>query len=384
MPKMVEICEGKVDIKPEEVGYDEQTLTLLDRHYSDLIGKGKLQGASYLISRKGKVFAHRSIGKLRRAEASGELRPDSIRKTYSITKAFTAVAIGQLIDRGLLFLTQSAGSVLPEMNTDKHRGITIFHLLTHTSGLRGDPGFYTEPYELPWFEWTAREFKQNDNNSNWIKTILAGPLQNMPGKEWIYSTSAYALLGAIIAKVSGKSYEEYIHDEILRPLGMDNSFFTVPEAYKDNVCVTNEWEEKQVYSPQEREPDTPPQAGNGLYSTLEDLWKFGQMMLNGGQLDGNRILSTRATKVQTSNHLQGITHQGWGNDNKNYHYGLGWSLEHYDLCSKGTFSHEGFGHCGLYIDPVEELVFVFFVPSLKGYMHESVLTPRAIVWSGIR
>ena len=384
MLEMDAVFSGKVDTRPEEVGYDEQTLTRLDRHYSDLIGRGAIQGASYLISRKGQVLAHRSLGKLRPAVDSGDLMPDSIRKTYSITKAFTAVAIGQLIDRGLLFLTQSVSSVLPELDTDKHREITIFHLLTHTSGLRGDPGFYTEPYELPWFEWMAREHKKHDSNSNWIKIILAGPLQNMPGKEWIYSTSAYALLGAIIAKVSGRSYEQYIHDEILQPLGMENSFFTIPSAYKENVCVTNEWEEKQVYTPKDRDTDAPPQAGNGLYSTLNDLWKFGQMMLNGGQLNSKRILSTRAAKLQTTNYLQGIVHQGWGSNQKNYEYGLGWSLEHYDLCSKGTFSHEGFGHCGLYVDPIEELVFVFFVPSQKGYMPESVITPRAIVWSGIR
>jgi len=383
MQNIVAFHEGQVDVNPEQVGYDGQKLIALNRHYENLIDKGKLQGASYLISRNGQIISRNSLGKLRPARDSQDLLPESIRKTYSITKAFTSVAIAQLIDKGLIYLHQSASSILDEMNTDKHRAITIFHLLTHTSGLRGDPGFYNEPYSLPWFEWMASEISKQDSNMNWKKAILAGPLQRMPGKEWIYSTSAYALLGDIIAKVSGKPYEQYIQEEILQPLGMNKSFFDVPKAFQDEVCATNSWEEEQIYEPQAAAQDAAPKAGNGLYSTLEDLWKFGQMMLNRGEYEGNRILSARAVELLTSNHLHNITHRGWGNHNDNYPYGLGWQLEHFDLCSKGTFSHEGFGHCGMFVDPVEQLVFVFFVPSPIGYMHESVVTPRAIVWSGL-
>lgn len=390
MQHTVSIHEGWTDARPEDVGFDSQALRRLDDHYADLIDKGTIQGASYLLARKGKVFAHRAAGKLREdsgndgnAAASPSLAPDSIRKVYSITKAFTAVAIHQLIDRGQLFLMQSVSSVLPEMNTDKHKAITIFHLLTHTSGLRGDPGFYTEPYGLPWFEWAVRELKEQGRDIGWIRAVLSGPLQNMPGKEWIYSTSAYALLGEVIARVSGKPFDQYIHDEILAPLGMDRTFFDVPAALHDEVCCTNDWEKDNLYKPRERAEDAPPRAGNGLFSTLEDLWRFGQMMLNGGEFGGKRIVSKRAVELQTSNHLHGVPYKGWGNHYPDYKFGLGWSLEHYDLCSKGTFSHEGFGHCGLFVDPAEELVFVFMVPSQKGYTNESVAVPRAIAWSGL-
>ncbi|WP_337104358.1 serine hydrolase domain-containing protein [Paenibacillus sp. YIM B09110] len=392
MQNTVTIHEGWTNASPKEVGFDSQAIRRLDDHYADLIGKGTIQAASYLLARKGKVFAHRSMGKLRGAngkeaqggqEAGCDLLPESIRKVYSITKAVTTVAIHQLIDRGLLFLTQSVGSILPEMNTDKHKSITIFHLLTHTSGLRGDPGFYTEPYSLPWFEWAVREMKEQGVDIGWIRAVLSGPLQNMPGKEWIYSTSAFALLGEVIARVSGKPYDQYIHDEILAPLGMDRSFFDVPEEHYDDVCCTNEWEADNLYRPRKREDDAPPRAGNGLFSNLTDLWRFGQMMLNGGELDGTRIVSKRAVELQTSNHLHGVQHNGWGSKQTDYKFGLGWSLEHYDLCSKGTYSHEGFGHSGLFVDPAEELIFVFFVPSPKGYTNESVILPRAIAWSAL-
>lgn len=376
---------GKVNIRPEDVGYDSRKLDALNQFYANLIDNGTIQAASYLISRKGQVFARNSLGKLRPSEER-DLLPESIRKVYSITKAFTAVAITQLIDKGLIYLHQSVSSILPEFDTDKHRGITIFHLLTHTSGLRGDPGFYTEPYTFPWFEWLAYEKLKRDGQVNWIKTILDGPLQRKPNKEWIYCTSGYTILGEIIAKISGKSYEQYINDHIISPLNMDSTFITVPEARKDEVCCTTEWELQDLYSPHQIDVDVerPPLAGNGLYSTLDDLWKLGQMMLNKGQLNGQKIVSSRAVSLQTSNHLHQVSHLGWGNDNKNFRYGLGWSLDHQDICSVGTFSHEGYGHCGLYVDPNEELVFVFFVPSAKGYSHASVVNPRAIVWSGIQ
>ncbi|WP_336773144.1 serine hydrolase domain-containing protein [Paenibacillus sp. MMO-58] len=383
MQDTIRIHEGWTNASPEEVGFDRGQLRRLDDHYSSIIGNGTIQGASYIIARKGKVFAQRSLGSLRHEDGSADLLPDSIRKIYSITKVFTAVAIHQLVDRGKIFLTESVSRILPEFDNDKHRNITIFQLLTHTSGLQGDPGFYLEPYGLPWYEWMAREAKKAYPHVNWLQVVISGPMQRMPGKEWIYCSSGYAVLGEIIARVSGKSYEQYIHDEILSPLGLTNTFFKVPEDQRNAVCCTNDWEKKEVYEPRERTADMPNVAGNGLYSTLEDLWKFGQMMLDGGTGNGNRVLSKRSVELQTVNHLHGLTSRGWGNLHTDFKYGLGWSVDHFDLASKGTFSHEGYGHCGLYVDPVEELVFAFLVPSHKGFTNESVVTPRAIVWSGL-
>ncbi|GGG74020.1 serine hydrolase domain-containing protein [Paenibacillus radicis (ex Gao et al. 2016)] len=375
--------EGWTDASPKEVGYNPKTLDRLDAHYMDLISKGTIQAASYMLSRKGKIFANRSLGKLLPDENSPDLEPDSLRKVYSITKAFTAVAVLQLIDRGKLALHQSVSSILPEFNTDMHRGITIFHLLTHTSGLQGDPGFHMEPYSLPWYEWAVREMKTQNSGIGWITMLLAGPVHNKPGKEWIYNSSGFVLLGEVIAKVSGKSYDEYIRDEITQPLGMNRTFMQVPEEFRSQVCCTNEWELEQVLNPKAVDADFPPRAGNGLYSTLEDLTRFGQMMLNGGEAGGSRIISTRAVGLHTTNQLSGVVNNGWGGRQTDYQFGLGWSLDHFDLCSKGTFSHEGYGPSGLYVDPAEELIFTFFVPSAKGFRNESVVTPRAIAWSGL-
>ncbi|TFE29430.1 serine hydrolase domain-containing protein [Cohnella luojiensis] len=382
MMETIALHQGRTQANPDEVGFDSDVLRRLNGHYESLIGKETIQGASYALSRYGKVFAHTAMGKLTHNENSPDLLPGSIRKTYSITKMVTAVAIMQLCERGAIYLHQPISSLLKQFDTPMHRNITIFHLLTHTSGLRADPGYYFEPHQLPWFEWAYRERKKIDPASDWIQLLLTGPVMAEPGKEWHYSTAGYAILGEIIARVSGTAYHQYIEKEILSPLGMEHSFFHVPPEWRDETCVTGPWEEKRL-SAAEFDSDEPPKAGNGLYSTLADLLRLGQMMLQGGTLDGVHIISARAVEMMTRNHLTGVRMQGWGSDEPDFRFGLGLSIDDFDLCSPGTFSHEGFGHSGLYVDPAEQLVFAFFVPSKRGYTAESVQVPKAIVWSGL-
>lgn len=378
----ITLHQGRTDAKPEDAGFDSTALQRLNDHYASLIGKQTVQGASYLLARHGKIFAHTSMGKLTFKEDSPDLLPNSIRNTYSITKFITAVAIIQLIERGQLYLMQPVSSILPPFDTSLHRSITVFQLLTHTSGLRPDPGFNFEPYQLPWFEWGYREVKKKNPEMDWLQIILTGPLVAEPGTEWHYSTACYAVLGEIISRVSGKPYHTYIQDEIMAPLGMNRSFFLTPEQFKEEVSVTGPWEMKGLEKT-EFNPDEPPKAGNGMYSTTEDLWRLGQMMLNGGSLDGVKILSKRSVELMTRNHLSGIRMTGWGADERDHRFGLGLGLDDFDLCTPGTYNHEGYGQSGLYIDPVEQIVFAYIAPTQKGYTHESVVIPKAIVWSGI-
>ncbi|WP_199620796.1 serine hydrolase domain-containing protein [Paenibacillus alkalitolerans] len=380
------IHEGRTDTAPERVGLDSQRLEVLDRHFIGLIDAGKLQGASYLLARDGKIAAHRSMGKLTFKDDGKDLLPDSVRKVYSITKVVTAVAIGQLVEQGKLFWQQPVADVIKEFDTDLHRKITIWHLLTHTSGLAGDPGQNMEPYSIPWYEWHAWEKKQKADKweaGDWVKLMLAGPLRAKPGEEWIYCTSGFGVLGEIIARVSGQSFEDYLNDRIFKPLGMNHSFFTVPEELRKETCYTGEWEEKEIFEPPLDRTGMPPRGGNGLYSTLEDLWKFGQAMLDGGSFGGSQILGRRTIQMIVSNQLRNVRCYSWGQNNNNVKHGIGWSLNSDDICSPGTYSHEGFGHSGLYIDPKERLVFVYFVPNRAGWVAEAVINPRAIAWSSI-
>lgn len=371
--------QGPVDVRPEDAGYDPAVLDRLNDHYVRLVKDGTIQGASYLLARDGQVFAHASIGKLTFHPGSPDLLPDSIRRTYSVTKLVTAVAILRLIDQGKLILNQAVAEILPEFDTPMHREIRVFHLLTHTSGLYPDPGIWFEPYPMPWFE---RAVQQYQGRLPWLRVVLSGPLAAEPGTEWLYSTAGYAVLGEIISRLAGKPYHRYIEEEIAAPLGMARTFFYVPESLRDEVCVTRLHEERQMREDR-YDPAMPPPAGGGMYSTLRDLGRFGHMLLNGGELDGVRILSKRAAELLATNHLHGVPMRCWGADEPDFKYGLGASLDDFDLCSPGTFGHEGYGRCGLYVDPVERLVFVYFAPNPNDYTPETVEKPKAIVWSGL-
>lgn len=372
---------GDTEVSPEQVGYLPEKIEALNAHFAKLIEAGKLQGASYLLARHGKIFAQQALGQLRHTDNSPPLLTTSIRQTFSISKVFTATAIMQLVERGQLYLNQAVSTILPEFNKDMYKDITIFHLLTHTSGLNSDPGFFLEPYPLPSYDITAHKAKEH--GKNWIETILLGVPANAPDKEWIYATSGFKLLNEIVQRVTGQFIDDYLTEEILKPLGMTNSYFNLPKHLHEQTLYTTDWQKQTLSYIDNNDENTIPRMGRGIYSTLEDLNKFAQMMLNKGSYNGNTILNKKTVELQTRNHLKNIKSYGWGSFSSDYKYGLGWAVDHFDLSSVGTYSHEGFGHSGMYIDPVEDFVYIFFVPSPQGFVEEAVVNARAIVWSGL-
>jgi CubicO group peptidase (beta-lactamase class C family) len=372
------VHHGKTDAAPEEVGFRSEKLEVLDEHLARLIMRQKLQCAGYLLAREGRVFAWRTFGpRTGFDESCGDFMPDSIRRTASITKLFTATAVMQLIEQGLLRLDQPIATIIPEFDTNLHRDIQIFHLLTHTSGLDPQPGYFMEP--LPIGSWDVRH-----RFDDWIQAALAGVPRNKPGKEWIYSNSGFSLLGEIIARLSGMSYYTYVTTRILEPLGMTRSFFNVPNSLKNETIAVYDWE-LQRKDPDVTDTSEPPQAAGGLYSTLHDLWKMGQMLLNGGELNGVRILSAKAVARMTQNHLHGVPAYHWGKELRDHPYGLGMNVFNGigELMSPGTFSHEGVGRSALYMDPAERLAVAFFVPTKLDWVAESLPHTRNIIWSGI-
>ncbi|MBD2865974.1 serine hydrolase domain-containing protein [Paenibacillus oceani] len=367
--------DGRTDATPEQAAYDPARLARLDEHLSDLISQNKLQCGSYLLARDGRIFAHRAMGKLTYREGGPDLMPDSIRKTYSVTKFFTAVAVMQLIEEGKLYLEQAVSTVLKPFDTPLHRSITVFHLLTHTSGVYPDPGCMMEPYPTAWFG----GLKGYDD---WVTNAISGPLSFKPGEQYAYSSCGYAILGEIIAKVSGIPYEQYILQHIIEPLGMTRTFFKVPVHLRDEVCVTSDWQVEELEWSEER-ADGPPPAGGGLYSTLEDMWKLGQMMLDGGTFGGVRILSRKSVEAMTKNKLSGVKTHVWGSNVTDYQFGLGLFLTTPTIETPGTYGHEGFGRCGIKVDPEERFVAVFIVPTGIQWAPESVIGTKAVIWSGL-
>jgi len=370
--------EGRTDSTPEEVGYELKSLDHLEKLFLDLIRQQKLQCAGYRLSRYGKVFAHKSMGPLSGISDKGPFLTNSIRRLASITKAFTSVATMKLIEDGKLYLDQPVHTIIAELNTEMHKGITIFHLLTHTSGIVADQGYFLEPYTRGWLEGSKEQ--------SWIIKVLAGPLLCKPGESWSYSSMAFLILGEVISRVAGKPFEEYVHEAIIEPLGLKRTFFHVPEHLYPEVCVTESWDEERMKSVNLPRKGLPPQSAGGLFSTMEDVGLFGQMLLNNGELNGVRVLGRKTVEALTRNHLTGVSAYYWGFNFRNEKYGLGLALANnpWDMETEGTFSHEGAGRTALYIDPVEQFVAVYFVPTPIHYVPESLIRPRNIIWSGIR
>jgi len=383
MPKNPELVfhKGITNATPEEVGYNPERLKQLDLHLADLINNKKLQCASYLLSRYGKTFACKSVGKLTYHEDSPDLLPDSIRRVASNTKIFTSMAAMKLVEDGKLYLEQPVSTIIKEFDTDMHRKITIFQLLTHTSGLRADPGFFLEPYMQNYFGDIENALKKN-KKANWIKIALAGPLKANPGEAFMYSSMGMVILGEVITRVSGLHCEQFIIDKIVKPLGMNETFFDVPEDLLHRVCYTNNWQENHLKNKYDRS-GKPPRAAGGLNTTLYDINRLGQMFLNMGEYNGNIIISRKSIEAMVKNQLYNMDCLAWGTFCRNMQMGLGIYLGLTDLLTPGTYSHEGAGRFAFYVDPAESLVVSFFVPTNIEWVAESLINTKSIIWSGL-
>lgn len=207
-----------------------------------------------------------------------------------------------------------------------------------------------------------------------------------PGKEWRYSSAGFNILAEIVSRVSGTHFEKYVIENITRPLGMKDSFFDVPDELADRVCFSNKWEEEWSNRRAERPEWAHPRGGGGLFSTLDDLQKMGQMLVNKGTLGDVRILSRKAIEAMTRLQTKGMKNYCWGNGGGEMEYGLGMNVySNNTFLSPGSFSHEGAGLSGLYMDPAENFVFAYICPLCKDvpWLAEAVINLRNIVWAGI-
>lgn len=412
----MKVITAQTPYKPEDAGYDGSRLGVLDAHFERLMNKKQLIGAAYMLSRDGKTFAHASMGPQSGMEGETRLmQPDVILRVYSITKIFVATAIFKLAEDGYLRMLQPVKDILPEFNKKPFDVITISQLLNHTSGLFPDEGAFDFQY-IANGDWDFIS-KNIGEGENWIDAGLKPGLHCKPGTQWNYCTFGFVLLGEIISRITGMRAETYIRKNILEPCGMtDSCFFNdffyneVPDEFaqkmKDRLFIQFKEDNEhlpayfEAYAKGERpdiskiDPDywfyaSKPATGGGMYSTLADLTKFGNMLMNKGTtLDGKRIIGRKAVERMVENcTTPDIGEYTWGAGGKYRMYGLGPDTRrtedsHYSL---GTFFHEGFGACSLTIDPVEKMVAAWFVPYPDGnWIADGLYNASAVMWSGLK
>ena len=388
---MKEVRRATTPYSPKEAGYQEERLEVLNGHFSRMLEKKEIISGSYCLSRNNKVFTDAALGSLSYDEKDDrKFMPDTIFRIASITKLFTAVAILKLVEDGRMRLDQCVGEFIEEFNTPPFDKINIVHLLTHTSGIIADGGAYPNKYYEGW--WQSVGEGQADK---WIEAVLKKGLRNNPGNEWSYSTVGYMILGEIITRVSGEFCHDYIEKYIIEPCEMTETCFGLKLELVDRYNIRTPWtaEGLEKFKAGEKAGggawDKIPSTGGGLYSTCRDLSKFGNMILNYGTYNGNRVIGRKALEAMARIHTTtDIKSYCWGAPGVFRPYGLGPDVfietNESQLITPGTISHEGAGTCCLKIDHKEKFVAVWTAQFHDPDWHAHALRNTAsIMWSGL-
>lgn len=346
-------------------GLDAERLARIPDRMKSFVERGRAAGIVTLLAQRGKVV-QQSVNGVQDLESKTPMREDTLFQIASMTKPITAVGIMILAEDGLLalsdplekFLPGFAGVQIREKKEDSEleevrkptRKPTVRDLLTHTSGLGGG---YPKGFE-DLFE------KRNRTLAEAADAFHTRYLDFEPGTKWGYSNMGIAALGRIIEIVSGKSYEDFISERIFQPLKMQDSHFFVPESKHSRIATIYKLEDNRLVKSNVdvlRMGAKYPAPEAGLYSTAPDLFRFYQMMLNGGALEGKRILSKASVDLMTQVHtgeLKAGFSPGVG-------FGLGWSVVRnvegtFRGNAMGTFGHGGLWRTFAFVDPQKELI----------------------------
>jgi len=404
-----------IDVDPGEVGLDEQRLARIDTHFQRYVDDGRLAGWQAMVSRRGKV-AHLSSYGLADKEAGRAVESDTIFRIYSMTKPITSVAAMMLWEQGAFDLNDPISKWLPEF-TDMRvyaggpatkpvtipatEPVRVWHLLTHTAGLTY--GFHhshvtDELYRKAGFEFgNPKGFDLAQCVQAWAQL----PLAFQPGSEWLYSV-ATDVLGRLVEVVSGQPLDRFFDEQIFTPLGMTDTGFTVDADRLDRLAalyaVTPEIREPFRYDQMGNVISRQPQwfsGGGGLASTTRDYTRFTWMLLRGGELDGNRLLSPRTIRYMATNHLPGNQDlQTFGRAINaetrmdGVGFGLGFAVvidpaAGKVVCSEGEFNWGGLASTTFWIDPVEDLSVVFMTQLLPSSTYNIRPQLRQLVYQSI-
>lgn len=365
---------------PESQGMSKERLARLHARVQGFIDEGRHAGAISLLARNGKVVDWQTYGQ-RDLEAGLPMEKDTICRIYSMSKIVTSVAVLSLLEEARFKLDDPITDFLPALGkmkvltggtaekpllADAKNPITVRHLLTHTSGLTYDFGDGA-------IDKIFRQVKPFDAASmdEFVERASRLPLAHEPGERFTYGVST-DILGALVEKVSGRTLAEFLEERIWRPLGMKDTGFGVPEAKRGRLAKVYEKGPAGKLQPVKRLLEQAPvplpklqSGGGGLFSTTGDYARFMQMLLNGGQLDGARILSRKTVELMMANHLS-LASRPFRGDDPSEGFGLGGAVR-IDLTKGNTLGSVGqFGWSGLAttyanLDPTEKTVALLFV-----------------------
>jgi len=348
-------------VKPATVSVSAQQLGAIDGEVNREIAQHHLPGAVVLVARNGGVVWRKAYGSRAVEPAREAMTVDTVFDLASLTKIVaTATSIMILVERGKVRLSDPLSNYIPEIKNDGRERVTLELLLTHRAG-------YAPDFDLK-DRWSGYDQA--------IKRLIQEPLRNPPGAKFVYSDINYIALGEVVSRVSGMSLDQFARQNIFLPLGMRNTGFRPPANLRNRIAPTEQRRGQLSYlgdKPQDSEADADKWlrgevhdptsyrmggvAGHaGLFSTADDLAIYCQMILNGGEYKGVRILAPLSVAEMTRPRL--VTENGWTR-------GLGWdinssfSTNRGDLFPLGSFGHTGFTGTSFWIDPASKMFVVF-------------------------
>ncbi len=372
--------------RPEEVGLSSERLKRIHDVIQAHLDAKDFAGAVTLVMRRGKVVHFEAHG-LMDLESNKPMRTDTLFRMASMTKPMTAVAVLMLMEEGKLVLSDPVSKFIPEFKNPKvavwnlpndpkgagyhlvpaDREITLKDLLTHTSGL-------ANAGEGPAGEFFRRaNLLRGGSLAERVKRLAPLPLNFQPGTQWEYSPSTgFDTLGRVVEILSGLTLEQFFQQRIFAPLGMSNSFFTIPADRRNDVATMYTKREQGLVKPNAPEPAATSSGdyfsgAGGVTSSAEDYLQFCQMLLNNGQWNGKRLLSRKSVELMTDNAVGALDLRNYmeGEDSRQnlsgYGFGLGVRVRRSTGASGwlGTVGDYGWaGAFGTYfwIDPKEQLI----------------------------
>ena len=407
--------------RPEAAGFSVERLKKLDETMQTLVDQGQIAGGVTVLGRHGRVVSMKAFGK--RSLETGEAMPaDALFRIRSETKAVTGVAMLILYQEGRWRLDDPVTEYLPELSdlrvasgvdaegrpilTPVTRPPTMRELLTHTAGFAY--GLADDPASIADQAYYRAGVLQSDSLDHLVRKVGMLPMYAQPGTVWRYSVAA-DLQGLIVERLSGKTLPVFMEERIFRPLGMsDTAFWAPPEklprlaALYDGDPATGKlipavegpWRDVS-------RPPAAPSGGGGLLSTAGDFARFAQMILNGGELDGVRILTPESVALMRLNHLPPsfqVTTNGTAGvlkpEAKPFPFGagMGYGLDvavavdpHLSGApvGPGTISWGGSAGTWFWIDPANDLYFIGMIQRLGGVGSGLDATTRTVVYQAL-
>jgi len=395
-------------VDPEEVGMSSNRLAGIRQVMQSYVDCGKIAGLSTLLARKGKVVHFEQVGVMDR-ESAVPLVDDAIFRIYSMTKSITCTALMILYEKGCFQLNDPVSKYLSafdrmkvletgveDNNTqmDAAVPITIHHLLTHTAGLTYD---FLEDSPVCGMYRQARLFNKADRSlEELVSELTRLPLAFQPGSIWHYSM-AMDVLAHLVEVLSDKPFRQVLEDTIFQPLGMADTNFFVPRDRQSRIVTMyglpdlgeqgmtlsrlleawnsgfNEKIDVSTTYPDSNQSSFA-RGGHGLFSTVGDYLKYCQMLLNGGTLNGNRILGRKTVDFMFMNHLPLSLLPFKVADPPDYGYGFGLGsrvllnvAESQKPGSVGEYGWGGVAKTYFWIDPAEEIIGILMAQSMMQF-----------------